>query len=364
MKKLIIVINEMNYGGGQRVVANLSNYFSDRCIDVILLSISSKGSVYPLHENVRQLTIKKHEQGKNKLSRLFGTITEVRDLLAKEKPDIVLSFLVDINILIIPAMFFQKIPLVISERNDPVRNPSSIIKRFLRKILYRFAEGYVFQTEQARDYFSDSIKERSCVIPNPIFEESIPERYMGKPEDYVVAVGRLEKQKNHKLLIDSFCQVNKIFSNTELRIYGEGSLRGELETYISSKKANQTIHLMGASKHVLEHVKRAKAFVLSSDYEGMPNALIEAMACGIPCISTDCPCGGPDFLITNGENGILVPTQDEESLSVAITHILSDEAFSKRLSDNAYKIHETLNENEVFGKWNNYLECIVRSQKK
>lgn len=360
MKKIVIVINRMDYGGGQRVVANLSNYFSDNGIDVILLSISSKPSVYPLHQRVRQVTLKKHENGRTQISRFLGTIFEVRKILREEKPDLVLSFLVDINILIIPAMLFQKVPLVISERNDPVRNPQNKIKRMLRNVLYPFSEGFVFQTTDAKKYFSSAIQKRSCVIPNPLFEESIPARYLGLPEKYIVNVGRLERQKNQELLIRSFALVADKYPDINLLIFGDGSLKEELKQLVLELQLNTRVIFMGEHKDVLEYVRKSRAFILSSDFEGMPNALIEALACGVPCISTKCPCGGPEYLIDNMQNGILVSVNNLDELAKSIDIVLSDNELSKSMADEAYKIHSTLNERLIFGKWINYLESVCR----
>lgn len=360
MKKIVIVINRMDYGGGQRVVANLSNYFSDNGIDVVLLSISSQPSVYPLHQRVRQLTLNKHENGRTQISRFFGTIFEVRGILRDEKPDLVLSFLVDINILIIPAMLFQKVPLVISERNDPIRNPQNRIKRILRKALYPFSDGFVFQTADAKNFFANAIQKRSCIIPNPLFEESIPERYFGIPGKYVVNVGRLEKQKNQELLIRSFALVADKHPDVNLLIFGDGSLKEELKQLVLELHLCKRVFLMGEHQDVLDYVRKSRAFILSSDFEGMPNALIEAMACGVPCISTKCPCGGPDYLIDNMQNGILVPVNNEAELAKSIDLVLSNNNLSKSIAEEAYKIHSTLNEKKIFGKWIDYLESVCR----
>lgn len=359
MKHIMIVINKMDFGGAQRVVANLANYLNRYGIKVDIVSISSAPSVYPIDRGITQLTLRRHEQGKTQISRAVGSIFELRKLVLKRNPDVVLSFLTDINILVIPALINLDVPLIVSERNDPKRNPTNKLKRIARRLFYRFSDGFIFQTEEAKSYFSKEIQERSIVLPNPLLIDNIPEEFKGKRRKEIVAVGRLEPQKNHKLLINAFKQVVEQYNDFTLTIYGEGSLRKELMNHVSSLGLQNYVFLPGEVKNITSKIIDSYAFVLSSDYEGMPNALMEAMACGLPCISTDCPCGGPSFLIQNGKNGLLVPVGSSEHLVDSIINLIKNPDFANRLGKEARKIISTLEPSKVFNEWLSYFEKVV-----
>ena len=167
----------------------------------------------------------------------------------------------------------------------------------------------------------------------------------------IVTVGRLEPQKNQKLLINAFSELAKKFPDYTLVIYGEGSLRKKLEKYIESKGLKDRVFLPGAKNNIQEYIKDASLFVLSSDYEGIPNALIEAMAIGLPCVSTDCSPGGARELITNGENGVIVECRNSNELATAMARLLTDRESAKRMGTNAKKIYTRVDKNLVCNRW-------------
>ena len=158
-------------------------------------------------------------------------------------------------------------------------------------------------------------------------------------------------QKNQKLLINAFSELAKKIPDYTLVIYGEGSLRKELEKFIESKGLKDRIFLPGAKNNIQEYIKDASLFVLSSDYEGIPNALIEAMAIGLPCVSTDCSPGGARELITNGENGVIVECRNSNELATAMARLLTDRESAKKMGTNAKKIYTRVDKNLVCNRW-------------
>ena len=171
----------------------------------------------------------------------------------------------------------------------------------------------------------------------------------------VVAVGRLDVQKNYPLLIRSFAKIIKEGIDAELHIYGKGPLLEELSEIASVEGLEDKVVFKGFRSNVWHDIEKASVYVLSSDYEGMPNALIEAMALGLPVISTNCPIGGPSELITSGENGILVPIGDEDLLAKAMVSILTNKDFAYRLGDSAVKVYEELSISSIAEKWTDFL---------
>ena len=182
----------------------------------------------------------------------------------------------------------------------------------------------------------------------------IPDQYTLEREKVVVAAGRLSPQKNVPLLLKAFAGFSRKYPEFRLRIFGEGELREELTALAVSLNIADKVEMPGRSTSLLEKMNSAAMFVLSSDYEGMPNVLLESMCMGMPSISTDCPSGGPRELIEDGVNGLLVPVGDEKKLQEAMEK-MADPAYAKMLADNALKIREKLTSQEIFVSWYSYL---------
>ena len=252
------------------------------------------------------------------------------------------------------------VPVVVSERNDPNRHPESKVKRILRCLIYPFADGFIFQTKDASRYFSHAIQKRGTVLDNPLDTTRIPERHTGERKRTVVAAGRLHEQKNFDLLIRAFARFYKTHHDYSLIIYGEGPEKEKLHKLASSLGISGAVELAGQSKTLLEDINDSGMFVLSSDYEGMPNVLIEAMACGLPCIATDCPIGGVRSLVTSGENGLLIPVGDEDALHDAMVKLADDGSYATWLGQHAAAIRNRLDENVVAKEWLNYLDRVAK----
>ena len=228
--------------------------------------------------------------------------------------------------------------------------------RFVGKHILPLADGCVFQTEQAKAWFPESLQKKSAVIMNQV-SDAFFSRPPAAERGEIAAVGRLSAQKNHALLIRAFSRLPD--TGDRLVIYGEGELRPALEALVEELGLSGRVLLPGQCDDVPRALGCAKLFVLPSDYEGMPNALLEAMALGLPCISTDCPCGGPASVIRSGENGLLVPTGDEEALSRAMAALLSDAERRRTLAENARQTAEGFRPDAVFRQWEAYIDSIL-----
>ena len=240
--------------------------------------------------------------------------------------------------------------------------PYKKISRFLRRIAYPTAKGIIFQSRKAASFFPESIRKKSIILPNPLNENRIPEPWTDDKARKIVTAGRLEPQKNQRLLIKAFSYVNKKHPDHVLEIYGEGSLRGELERFASEKLNSDICLFKGEDKDLLEHIKDASVFVLCSDYEGLPNALIEAMACGIPSVTTDYEPGSVGEIIEDGINGMVVPRNNPERLADAIIRLIEDKDLAQKLSDNALSIRSKFNSAVVSGQWLSFFENRITSR--
>ena len=364
MKKIAILTLTLTRGGAERVIANLCN---DRLADeyeVTLITCMNRPVGYALDKRVSFLCLESSEKVtyRNLADRFIKRRRALKNVLDECKPDLLLCFLPEPNMLALSLKSRYKFPIIISVRNDPKREYSNKIYYMLMRLFYPRADGYVFQTEEAKEYFAFSkhILEKSRIIPNPLSKE-----YMDMddvPVDRkktIVNVGKLDAQKNQRLLISAFEKIATDYPDWTLHIYGEGELRKELTQLIDESGLSGRVVLEGNQADLKDKIKDAGIFVLSSDYEGMPNALIEAMALGIPSISTDCPCGGPRFLIEDGVSGRLVPVNNEKALSVAMTEYISDRAKAETAGEDAKKIKKLLDPDLINGRWVDYIEEYI-----
>lgn len=347
--KICFVTATMAGGGAERVIANLSNELVKRGHEVTILLTAEMCVEYELDSKIKVMQISERTASNN-LARIKRVKT-LRDYFKAHKDVNYISMPTDTNIFVIFASLFLGINLIVSERN----NPESYSHKKVRDLAYLFIKKIVFQTSTASLCYSKRLQKKGKIIFNPV-TPSLSEPYRGKRNNRIVAVGRLEPQKNHKLLIDAFAMFWKIHPEYELWIYGKGSLQEDLLKQINNLKIEENVHLAGFSKNVWSEVSDSAAYVLSSDYEGMPNSLLEAMSMGMPVISTDCPSGGSAFLIEQDKNGILVPVGDCEKLCQAMCKIVEDENFTNAIAKQAMQIREKLSIQEICNQWIAYIE--------
>ena len=380
--KICFFIETLSKGGAERVIANLSNYLIklDEIEKVDILNIYNTDIAYELDKRINVYSIEKKYikydnllNNGNRIERLIFKIkkffkniyrrNKVEEFYKKSDYDVIIAFLPEPSFMILSLKKKIKIPIIISERNDPNKEYNGIRTNYLMKKLYPLADGIIFQTQDAKKYFDRLFSSKYEIIPNPVNGAFIKEVFKGKREKSIVNVGRIESQKNQLLLIKAFNRIKEKLPDYKLIIYGEGSKKEELIKYVKDKKIDDRVIFAGQVDNIYDKIYNSSLFVLSSDYEGMPNALIEAMCLGLPVISTDCPCGGPKMLIQNGINGFLVPVNDEKNLSETINKVLKDEELGKKLSNNASKIKDIVSSDVVNRKWLNFIQTIIKGEK-
>ena len=353
MKHSIYIITaDMFAGGAERVIAQLANYLSRKKYTVKIITIYDSKLYYSLDSNIEVISIGR--KSKNKLFNKISQYGSLRRIIKKDMPEVILTMPEDTGVYVIASLVGIKVPVYVSERNNPWVMPDVKITRLLRQLVYRKTKGIIFQTEMAKSFFPKSIQRKGIILKNPVDDTRIPEVHKGERSKTIAAVGRLASQKNYFLLIDAFCEFWKNHKEYELHIYGDGPEKNRLSEYILAKGMSSNITLKGRDKDVLSKIVKCAFFVLSSDYEGMPNVLIEAMCMGLPVISTNCPSGGPRELIENNVNGILIDVGDKNALVEAMSK-MTDMKFSSKLGSNAYLLRKELTDTHVFEEWEEYL---------
>ena len=240
--------------------------------------------------------------------------------------------------------------VVLSERNDPAQYPDSGRYRKFRDFCFRLADACVFQTQDARSYFPESVQKKGVIIPNPI-NDKIPEFDRTNTEKIVMSTGRLKPQKNYPMLLRAFADFSQKYPDYALEIYGDGFQRQELEALAKELGIRQKVRFMPFTTDIFPIMAKASMFVMSSNYEGISNSMLEAMAIGVPTICTDCPVGGARQMIEDGVNGLLVPVGDVKALADAMCRVAGDRDLADSLGKNGHEIRNRYPIEIIARKW-------------
>lgn len=344
-------------GGAERQIVLLSNQMALRGHDVTLCVLNEFKSRYKISEKVKVKDLTQAE-GSGRL-RIIRRLLAFRKAIKRIHPDIIVNYNLQAAYFCLTLSKKARGKVVYSERGDPYDNEYSGLLGKLRDITVKKMDGVVFQSEGARDFFSKDIKAKSIVIHNSV---NIPQDKYPMPEKRdkrIVSVGRLHPQKNFPLLINAFAKVAPAFPDYSLDIYGDGDLLENLQSQIDCLGLTSRITLNKSRADVWDFICTASLFVLTSDYEGMPNALMEAMALGLPCIATDCRPGGARALINDGLNGYVVPLRDVDALADKMQFVLSHSEKADKIAKEARLLQDSHSDKFIFDKWNSYLLSIV-----
>ena len=357
-KKLCFIIPTMHRGGAERVMSILVNAAINKGYEVYLILLSGSGVDYKLDDRINIIKLADHLCGMTGVKGALKRYSLLRKEILALKPDLVVSFTTMCNMYTSVALKNTNIPVAISERNDPIKDCPSRIKRCLRNISYQYADGFIFQTEDAKKHFHKRIQSKAVVIPNPV-KQGLPYADTEKAETRIVAAARLTEQKNYPMLLKAFKLFLKDYPEYKLHIYGDGEKKAELVAMCGELKIQNQVIFEGNVPDLHDRIKNAKIFVLSSNYEGISNSLLEAMAIGLPCVSTDCPCGGSRMLIEDDVSGLLTPVGDETAFCDAMKKIAGSPELAHRLGQEAVKAREIYSEETIVQCYFDYFESVL-----
>ena len=362
-KKIIFYISSLAKAGAQRVILNLTESLLAKGHRVTIVTTAKVENEYELPKGAERILsdLSEEEITSGRITNFKRRFGKLRGIWKQEQPDVIVSFIGKNNFMAILTAWGLKVPVLVSVRGEPMEEYYNKLLRFLAKYLFRKADGIILQTEDSKDFFPKKTTKKAVVLPNPLNPAFMQEVYQGEKEKKIVMVGRVDSNKNQKMVIDAFSAIAKDYPEYRLEIWGDGEDYSKLREHIASLHLESQIVMPGATKHVKEKIEKASLYILSSNTEGMPNSLMEAMALGLCCISTDCPCGGPKTLIQNGVNGILVPVKDVEAMRKAMERVLKNPEEAKRLGQNALQIRNTLSPENVNAQWEEYLVSKSKS---
>lgn len=379
IEKILFHINSLGKGGAERVVSLLANEFVKDGVEVVIATEWYSDEEYEVDSKVKRVHagLSKVQEKGNRIAKQWYRITNLRKVIVQEKPDVVLSFCVKANYRAMMATMATRIPVIISVRNDPKIDYIGTANGVMNKLFLNRAAGCVFQTGEAQEFFDEVLQKKSKIICNPVNEKYLhAKRESAKKK--IVCVGRLVAQKNQMLLVNAFEKVLEKYPDYHLYLYGDGSddeCKEELLQYVGKKtvqagntvgdkkievKLKDCIHFMGLSSTLEVDMADATMFVLPSIYEGMPNALMEAMALGLPVISTDCPCGGSRYWIENGVTGQLVPVKDIDAMAKAMEFYILNPGKAEQMGANARIRLQEATVDKIYEQWKRYISKTLK----
>jgi GalNAc-alpha-(1->4)-GalNAc-alpha-(1->3)-diNAcBac-PP-undecaprenol alpha-1,4-N-acetyl-D-galactosaminyltransferase len=345
MKKIMFITGSMGRGGGERVISILSEHFNSIGCETHIVMLLEFKCEYKLSDDIvlHDLTPR---SGAPVIKKLIKWMSGIRRLVQEIKPDTVVSFFGRINAITLFSCIGLRQRIVVSERSNPRLDTRGKLGRMACRLAYLLPCNIVFQTKYQRNYFGRMYARKSMIIPNPV--ANIEKKNIPTEHSFIMA-GRLVESKNYFLAIDAFLLFASSYPGYHLDIYGDGELKDQLMMYIIKHNAQGYIMLHPTTADIHDYFARAECFVLSSDYEGMSNSLLEAMTMGMACVST--AWDGVDEVLRNGHDGLIIPVGDVKALAAAFAQIADDQELATKIRKNARCSAKRFSYKVVISQW-------------
>ena len=346
---ILFVTATLTSGGSERVMSLLANQLAERGHQVEIVNLNKHNVFYPIHKDVH-LSFAEEEIGCS----IVKKIGWLRKYVKAKKPDVVIPFMEAVYCVTLLALIGVHIPVISSERIDPRHSPR--LRNILRKVFLPLTTHLVVQTKDIKAFYPKFIQKKTSIIYNPV-SETVFQLQDEPKENVIISVGKLDGQKNQKLLINAFASIAEDFPDWKLVIYGEGPERNALELLVERLKMKDKISLPGRCETVIEEMNKAKIFAFSSDFEGMSNAILEAVCVGLPVVTTN--VSGAAELVKNGEGGFVVPIRDEKALADALRKILQDENLREKIMLTNKARAKEFKQDMIVNQWEELIKKIV-----
>lgn len=358
---ILFITNSIGYGGAEKMMNFVTDSLCSAGYKVVVLNLNTVSAdintnTQNLNPSIKILLAKNICKNKN-----LSAIKNILKIIKDYKIDMMITFTMFPNFYGSIASLLTKVPSIMSERGDPGRTFTNSFKDRILKLFINKAKGAVFQTKEASYFYSEKLQKRGVVIPNPIFIADDDIEFVSAKDrnKTVVSVGRFQNiQKRMDIMLKAFQIFSKSHPEYILKMYGSGEI-DYVKSLCHELNITDKVQLMGVVNKPMTKIYNDGMFIITSDYEGIPNALLEAMAVGLPVISTDCTPGGARLLINNGENGILVPIRDYNAVATAMCRFAEDDALSDYCGKNAQKVIDNYAPEKISQLWIDYINKIV-----
>lgn len=349
--EIIFVLNGLSSGGSERVASILVNKLAERGYHVSVICVNGSTSFYSINPQVDVFFL-----GSNKHTHLlWKKMAWTRNFVKKRNPQVVISLITQVYGFTLGSLIGCDIPVITSDRNDP--RAFSLLQRIIMCVALPMSKHHIVQTEKIKAFYPSFIRKKTSVLPNPVDSKFI-KNYNTEKKWVIISVGRLVKQKNQQLMIDAFTRIAGKYPMYSLVIYGEGPLRKQLERYICKLGMASRIILPGRSQVIAERMHEARVYCMSSIHEGMSNALLEAVCCGLPVITTR--VSGVEEVITDGVNGLVVDSGDVTAFTKALDRLLGNTYMMAKMGENNRKKGLMMNTEKIVEKWEEIIKNITR----
>ncbi|MDB9961272.1 glycosyltransferase family 4 protein [Oceanihabitans sp.] len=360
-KKIAFILPSLKAGGAERVVSTLSNQLINT-FDVVIVVLYNCTPFYPLDKRVEIHFCKEYSRTlsfTDSIRNHFDLMKRCKKYVKNAKADIIIGFTTTANIYSVLISKRIRLPSIISERIHPDYNIVNHFWNIIRKHIYPKSNALVVQTQEIMNYFLSFTDEKKVVIiNNPLAEELVAQKNsVSLKVNHIICVGRLDLQKNQELLIRAFSNIKR--KDWKLLLIGEGQLRSHYEKLIIDLNIEEYIELVGNIQDISKYYNTAKIFVLPSNFEGFPNALIEAMSFGLACIATNCP-SGPSEIIKDNENGFLIPVHDQMELENKLQLLIDNSELQKQFSLKAIESTAIFDAAYIADKWKELIYKVLK----
>lgn len=360
-KKIAFYIGSLRKGGAERVFVNLAEYFRAEGYRVVMVTQYQREDEYELPDGIDRILsdIGEEKVSASRVVNFFRRLNKLHAIWKNQRPNLVLSCIGKNNFMAVVTTMGTQTRAVVSVVGEAKEEYPSRGMRMLADFLFSCAAGVILQTERSRSFFCRKVGERAVILPNSLNPAFIRPRYEGVREKRIVSVGRMDANKNHEMQLRAFAALKDKYPDYTFEIYGDGELRSYIEETASQLGVAGRVFLPGVVQDVAERICRASLFLLTSYSEGVSNALIEALALGLPVIATDVPSGGTEELMEDGVNGLVIPAGDQAALTRAMDRLLGDADYAEKLGREAAKIQQRLAPERVNPMWKAYFEKII-----
>lgn len=360
MKKIVFITNTLGFAGAEKMLTFVANSLCERGYNCAIINLNSSGGDY-LNEKKQTIDgrIKVYTFGKSVSSfiRHKYIVAEIKKIAVEFRADVLVGFNNWPNFYAKIVGSLLNIPSIMSERGDPSKTNTNTLKSKIVFFIINRSKGGVFQTDGAKAYFGKGLQKRGVVIPNPIFlKGKILDIPFEEREKSVVSVGRLDNgQKRYDVMIDAFKLFSQKHPEYVLKLYGRGPDEERIKEWARKSGIEEKVKLIGLSTQPMQDIVKDGMFLITSDYEGISNSLLEAMAVGLPCVSTDHTPGGARLLITDHKNGLLAPIADSEALAKAMCEFAENPVLAKECGERAKDVLNRFAPGRIIDMWEEYI---------
>jgi glycosyltransferase involved in cell wall biosynthesis len=359
--RIVFVLAGLGAGGAEKIVNILAHHRRELkdTVHVIAVNDDCPQSYFPYDSSIKIEVLGKWP-GSSPLSATSHRLLELRRRLQAIQPDLVVSFLTKVNVLVGLASAGLGVARIMSERNNFVLQNMNPAWRLIAPLAARSASRLVMQTNLARSALPRQLKAKAVVIPNPV---ALPEKLVRSPSREIrfAAVGRLERQKGFDLLLEAFSRVAPQLPESSLVIFGEGPERTPLERQAQALGIVDRVRMPGTTKAPGDWLSAGDIFVLSSRFEGFPNVLLEALAAGMAAVAFDCPWG-PAEILRDESTGLLVPAADVDGLAKALRRVAMDQPLREKLAASGPAVATRYSIPAVSAQWDEVISNVVGSR--